>query len=91
MNPSDYTSQVRWAVQINGILLQNSDTGVCCLLKYPAAAAWDFFVRAYSISQMAPMLKHIGGFADDEAAALFATTQLQAWADAGYIVRKVAA
>jgi hypothetical protein len=78
-------------VQSDGILLEKPEAGVCGLLQYPAAAAWDFFVRAYSISQMAPMLKHIGGFPDEQAASAFASAQLQAWENAGYIVRKIAA
>jgi hypothetical protein len=75
-----------WMPGTSGLLLVHSGGGTCHRLEYPEAAIWDFFTRGYNLSRVAALLRYIGGFADESAAARYASERLWDWRRQGWII-----
>jgi len=52
MNKLRPAGAIRWAAEIDGIVLLNDQTGKCIKLAYPQAALWDFITRGDSLKQI---------------------------------------
>lgn len=76
---------VTWTVDAGCVQLVSVSRGVLARLPYPDAALWDFVVRGVDGSRTIAMMKHIGGFTDDDAVSSFIDARLREWVRKGWI------
>jgi hypothetical protein len=77
---------VVWHAQPGGVRLEAPARGLAVELGYPYAAVWDFVARGISEARRTVMIRHIGGFPDDLAAAAFVAHCLEDWQRRGLLL-----
>jgi hypothetical protein len=74
----------KWAVELDGILVINKESGATNFLKYPQAAIWDLLTREYSYEHIVDMVSAITSLQEDEVNTLIAAC-LAEWAQTGFL------
>ena len=77
---------VGWIAEPDCIRVVSAARGLTIRLAYPEAALWDFLVRGFSPARATGMIRHVGGFADDETAARFVVESIGEWQRLSLIV-----
>ena len=76
---------IRWAVDLRGVVLINDATGGSTPLSYPQAAVWDLLTRGEPKARIHAKLCAIASLEPEAAEALLAGT-ISALREAGFVV-----
>jgi hypothetical protein len=79
------SSETRWTVETDGIVLWDLATGARLLLGYPQAAVWDLASRCDSEERIIRKVGAIAGL-EPGAAGRLVRDSLAEWAKAGFLV-----
>ena len=75
---------IKWAVEIDGIVLMDEKAGKTCFLSYPQAALWDLISRGVFFEKTLSMLSAIASLKPEDAEAFIRKT-LDDWVTSGYL------
>jgi hypothetical protein len=76
--------QVRWAVEVAGVVVIHGATGETITVAYPRAAIWDFLTRGEDGERIAAKLCAIASLEPEAARKLVLETVAQ-WREAGFL------
>jgi len=79
---------IKSAVELNGVVILNLDSGDSIFIGYPQAAVWDLVSRDFSFKQILKMISAITGQNEVEVERLIIEC-LNDWAENGYLAREV--
>ncbi len=77
MNRLQPTRHIRWAVEIEGVVVLNDENGQSIKLAYPQAAIWDFITRGDSMAQMVLKIAAVASLTPEAAERLVAQTEAE--------------
>jgi len=77
VNRLEPARHVRWAVELEGVVVLNDENGQSIKLVYPQAAIWDFITRGDSTEQIALKIAAVASLAPEAAERLVAQTETE--------------